>query len=111
MKKYSICLFVKNVRGGQFKEYVLVDKPEGESLADWSAFLEVVRYYLDDWGQNSEGGAEDGYSLTCEAVDVKITPEIYSKLLAKLINERGILDEKMEENTNRFNFLGDSAKS
>lgn len=110
MKKYSICLFSKKVRGGQFKEYVLVEKPEGTSLEIWSSFLEVVREALDNWGQNSEGGAEDGYKLYCEKVDVKPTSKIVNSIISKLNKENENLRAKLETNMDRKRFLllGDS---
>lgn len=110
MKNYSICLFTKNFRGGQLKEYVLVEKPEAKSLDAFGAFTNHIREELASWGETTDGGGEDGYSLTCEDIDVDLTPEIMTLLTNKLINQRGLLDKRMEENTSRINFLSDLSK-
>lgn len=111
MKNYIICLFNKNLRDRQIKEYVIIERPKIKSLDDFVAFTNSIRQQLDEWGGTSEGGVENEYTLTCEDMDAELTPEVFSALLSKLIEERGVLDKKLQENADKFNFLDHLPKS
>jgi hypothetical protein len=89
MKKYSICLFVKVVRGATYSERVLVEKPDGNTIESTERFIQNVKSKLEHWGETSTGGTQSGYYLRCEMLDIQPTKELIEESLPYILTPNG----------------------
>lgn len=91
--EFKICLFRKSFRGGENREYVLLEKD-----AD-------VNEAMESWGESSDGGHSYGYTVYCEETIYKPTKEIINHFIKKINSKIKYLEESIEFNKTKLESL------
>ena len=93
--EFIICKFKKSFQGGIHTEYVLVEKTEGDYLQE----------ALERWGENSDGGHNYGYKVTCEKIIDHPTQPIIDKLLKRIDLNIDLYKKFISYNTQKRKYL------
>lgn len=83
--EYKICLFRKTFRGGEHREYILLDKE-----AD-------INEAMENWGESSDGGHSYGYTVYCEETIYKPTKELVDHFIKKTNSSIKRLEERLKD--------------
>lgn len=92
---FVICKFKKSFQGGINRELVLVEKTDGY----------YIQEALERWGENSDGGHNYGYTVTCEKIIEHPTQIIVDRFIKKYESNIELYKRLIKINKEKIEYL------